>query len=216
MHRIQTGVLLIATGLLLRDAESTYGQASGCKPPTDTTPPSRIRLDRGEYRLTLVGAAGRWKSRSTTGRLWLWPTSSMDRSPRTGQVAVGDTAKTPFYGAVEKLDFEKVGAPVSDDAGTTPASSRDPVFPGVLVLTDAPEHEATNDGVVTLDQVVLTIGTVSNERTELDVTDGAGIGLWVRHADSTGFSGTWDNWGIVVGGNGYYCAVRVGPTPPGP
>ena len=132
---------------------------------------------------------------------------------------MGDTAKTPLYGAAEGLDFKKVGAPVSDNG--TPVESRDPVFPGVLVLAHAPEHAPEPDfsgatGVFTLNHVVLVMGNVSNERTDLDVEDGSGIGLWVRHADSTGFSGTWDNWGIVVAGNGYYCAVRVGPTPPRP
>jgi len=127
---------------------------------------------------------------------------------------VGDTAKTPLYGAAEGLDFQKIGAPVPDD---TPVESRDPVFPGVLVLTHAPGPDTSGaNGVFTLNSVVLVMGTVSNERSGLEVEDGSGIGLWVRHADSTGFWGTWDNWGIVAGGSGYYCALRIGSTPPAP
>jgi hypothetical protein len=58
---------------------------------------------------------------------------------------------------------------------------------------------------------VLVIGTVSNRRDGAMITDGAGLGMWIKEADAKGFRGTFDPWGIVVDDKGHYCAQRVLP-----
>jgi hypothetical protein len=107
-----------------------------------------------------------------------------------------------LYGSIE-FDFGEIGAPICIGDTLVPApNSTDPVYPGVLLHEDLREK----------DDVVLTIGTVSNLRDDLRTKsvwlDGPGIALFVHCLTPTEFSGTWGAWGIVTDGSGYFCARR--------
>jgi hypothetical protein len=156
-------------------------------------------LKPGTYRLVLVATSGREQGASAEGELNLRPTSSSDRSPRTGQLAQDrNLAEAPLYGWSD-LDFVAVGA----SARKASASSRDPVFPGVLVrLISWQEGYPPNTPV-------LLVSTASNRRDEVLMTDGAGIGLWVRRLSDGSFAGEWSRWGIAISGSGYFCATLV-------
>jgi hypothetical protein len=160
----------------------------------------------GTYKLVLVATSGRKQGASAEGELSLRPTSSLDRSPRTGKVAQdANFVVTPLYGWSD-LDFLAVGASVASGSGGDPApSSRDPVYPGVLVrIGSLKEGYPPNSPV-------LLIATVSNRRDDVLATDGGGIGLWVRRLDKNTFAGEWSRWGLAMSGSGYFCATRVGP-----
>jgi hypothetical protein len=155
----------------------------------------------GSFRLVLVATSGRKVGGVAKGELNLRPTSSTDTSPKTGQRAQDrNIAETPLYGWVT-ADWKVVDAPVGDND----ARSRDPVFPGVLVLL-----ASFKEGYSTRTPILL-ISTVSNRRDGEVVLDGGGIGLWVRQLTDKGFAGEWSRWGIVPSGSGYFCATPVNP-----
>jgi len=58
-------------------------------------------------------------------------------------------------------------------------------------------------------QFAMVVGTLSNLRDDTGWLDGAGIVMYVRRIDEAGFRGTWQEWGIVRAGRGYFCATRV-------
>jgi hypothetical protein len=158
-------------------------------------------LKPGTYKLVVVATSGRKQGASAEGELNLRPTSPSDRSPRTGQIAQDrNLAEAPFYGWAE-LDFLAVGAPV----GNAVASSRDPVFPGVLVRLISWQEGYPEK------TPVLLVSTVSNRRDDMIVMDGGGIGLWVRRLSDGSFAGDWSGWGIAISETGYFCATLVEP-----
>src|SRR5437016_2477311 len=114
-------------------------QGSGpCRAPTvQTLKLHPLPVQSGNYELNLIATEGPKKGARATGYLSLWPTAVDDQSPATGQRAVQtDTLRQPLYGAVQ-LDFDRVAAPVVSGQPHTPdPTSRDPVYPGVLVLVD--------------------------------------------------------------------------------
>ena len=148
-----------------------------------------------------MATEGRSAGQSSTGALILRPTSTLDRSPKTGARPVRHNPNhVPLYGWTD-LDLPSVAAPVMLDDTLIPLpNSRDPVRPGVLVLIQNWEDPGRDQ------QPVLLIGTLSNLRDQVGWEDGPGIALWVRQIDTGGFSGTWGKWGILVGGRGYSCA----------
>lgn len=179
------------------------------QPATEICKPSPVGIEAagapeirpGEYLLTLVATSGSKSGSSSQGNLWLWPTSARDRSPSTGElVGSDDTNSHPLYGATN-LNFKRIGAPMDfAGRGSEPSpTSRDPVFPGVLVLRDSRE-------------TVLTIGTLSNIRDDGIRLDGSGIGLWVTESGPNSFFGEWRGWGVVEGGAGYFCSMPTNPA----
>jgi len=153
-------------------------------------------LTAGEYLLTLVATSGPKSGAQVTGPMILKKAGPKDRSPRTGEVASISYGEEPqFYGAAA-LDWSRVAAPVLEGE-PPPANSLDPIYPGVLVRSD---------GATTL----ILIGTLSNFRNGEAWLDGAGIGLTVTAASSNRVRGTWDAWGLAVGGGGRFC---IDPAP---
>ena len=112
----------------------------------------------------------------------------------------GDTAQYPLYGVMvtdsgnfTSTRVEKLKAEV------------DPIYPPVLMIA----HLQKNAPLPERYWTALLFGTVGNRRDGVLVTDGDGIGAWIREADANGFRGTFEPWGIVVDDRGHYCAYRV-------
>ena len=161
-------------------------------------------MQEGEYQIIFVATRGSDDGSFSEGRLVLKATSEEDRSPATGEVAsdFGPLSENPLYGWVD-ADLDAVGAPICHDGAEPPPDSRDPVYPGVLVLSVDWEKKYPEG------TPVLTVATMSNQRNGTISTDGCGIGLWVHEVTPEGFSGVWREWGIIRNGRGRFCAARV-------
>ena len=199
-------VLSQAVALAISLAHPLDAQAPSQCQVTDTrTSAPHAELRAGKYRLTLAASNGQWRGKEVSGSLELRKTTSTDRSPRTGQTARDSLALTPLWGATD-VKFDVVGAPVTASDTLVPApTSLDPVYPGVLVRILRPPIGANPAGIVLL------IGTLTNRRADIGWLDGPGIALAVRQVDSSGFRGTWQEWGIIMGGRGDFCAVLSQP-----
>ena len=140
------------------------------------------------------------------GTLWLRPTSVSDRSPRTGELADSSYIKAqPLYGWSD-VKFELVGAPICATAPHPPASSDDPVYPGVLVH-DLPDFAFARGAK---SQIMLTVSTLSNLRNGEDWVDGCGIVMHITSWDGQCYRGTWSKWGRRSDGSGRYCLCLKG------
>lgn len=174
---------------------SCLAQTSSCLPVSEPTKSLEgFVLKPGKYRLTLVATSGEKKGAVANGDLILIVASRQDVSPKTGKRAYEseNLADTPLYGTAS-VDFDSIAAPVFDLSGTN-----DPIYPDVLV------HVIDFKGVKR--QPVVVIGSVGNRRDGVLVIDGTGIGLFVQRISERDFAGTWDAWGLVRGGSGYFCA----------
>ena len=164
------------------------------------------RTAPGEYRITMI-AEGSSAPASARGNLWLSRTSSQDRSQAhpSARAPAGDTASAPLIGWTD-INVQKVGvlnyAPDTGQFFVPDPTSRDPLYPGVIVLI---QNWQSNHG---LRQNALLIGTFANRRPDgFDFLDGGGIALWVRRFSSGGFSGHWSRFGRRPESSGYFCAV---------
>lgn len=176
-----------------------------CDPVSDslrTTDSSR--LVSGSYRLVIVATNGARSGAKVQGTLTLRPTLGTDRSPESGRQprANENRASTPLWGYID-ADLASVGAPLPDSGNPDEpgASSRDPVFPGVLV-------HVQNWGEPSLrQQFMLTVATSFNARVDLGYVrmDGPGFIMNVREITARGFRGTWNQGGRIVA-EGYFCA----------
>jgi hypothetical protein len=81
----------------------------------------------------------------------------------------------------------------------------DPIYPPVLLIASL----SKSPNVPARDWTVLFSGTVGNRHDGVMPRDGAGLGMFVRQADSAGFRGWFEPWGIVVDDKGHFCARRV-------
>lgn len=195
--RYQAVLLVLVVGFLTL---SCVRVSSDCVPRPSCKVTSNL-LAPGSYEVVFVATHGSKAGHSTTGKLVLRTSTPDDVSPRTGET-VAESMHHRLYGSIE-FDFGEIGAPICIGDTLVPApNSTDPVYPGVLLHEDLREK----------DDVVLTIGTVSNLRDDLRTKsvwlDGPGIALFVHCLTPTEFSGTWGAWGIVTDGSGYFCARR--------
>jgi hypothetical protein len=187
-----------------RDDARAGAAAASCVPSIDAPLTRSIPpIEPGRYALTLVATVGSRRGSIGRGRLWLASTSSQDRSPRTGEhPSEADTLARPTYGATD-IDFTVVGAPISTSDPTVPSpTSLDPIYPGVLQLLANWDSDSPK-------QPILVIGTLANRRAGGVGVDGPGIGLFVRRRDAASFGGTWEAFGRLVDGSGYFCARRL-------
>jgi hypothetical protein len=154
----------------------------------------------GEYRVRWVSDTAA-TPKTQAFRLFLWPTSMRDASSATHRgPAPRDTVAHAAYGLMvpdsgnfTKQRIEEMRAGI------------DPVYPPVLLLA-----RISNDQTPPVRYwTVLLIETVGNRRDGIDVLDGAGIGMWIRDANESGFTGTFQPWGLVIDDRGHYCAQRV-------
>ena len=168
-------------------------------------------LGPGEYVLQIAAREGSMAGNTAGGRLWLLATSLTDRSVRTGRIADAnrsDPRYIPLYGWTE-VDLGRVGAPLCSDGPAPAPTSRDPVFPGVLVLTVDPAWAFEANGVVRpKDGPMLVLGTLSNMRDGAGRLDGCGIGLFAQSIGRNCIRGAWAEWGIVADGRGRFELCR--------
>jgi hypothetical protein len=170
-----------------------------CAPVTRTAidPGVRPRDLAGEYLLTLVGQTPVqivWHR-----RLWLWPTSMKDVSPRTRATPQpNDTVIHPLYG-VSIID----SGPVSPERSQQLRRAVDPIYPAVLV-----EAQQIGSTVSTeLGRTILLLGPGRRDGVHLE--DGGGTGMYLKQLDWRGFRGDFEPWGGQVDEQGYYCAERI-------
>jgi len=158
-----------------------------------TSPPNpAIRVLPGDYVLHMVATEGSKRGATATGRLWLRSMSTSGYSPTPGRPAWSPSAiSVLLYGATD-VDLRAVGAPIDPDTKHPEPTSFDPARPGVVAHAN-----------------ILRISTISNLPWDTVMSDGSGIGLGITSIDAEGFSGVWKEWGILMGGRGYFCACRV-------
>jgi hypothetical protein len=185
----------VLVGCVGAPASPSKGKLSeDCRLRSTPSAASVPTLPAGDYRLTLRADCGRRNGSSSEGSLTLVPASPTDQSSTSGTVAV-DLHGTPQLYGWTPLDFRSVDASICSDAQTPPATSRDPMRPGVLV---PPKERGAPPTIL--------IGTLSNLRTGSLSHDGCGIGLVVNDFDGSCYRGTWGKWGTFPGGSGTFRA----------
>ena len=160
------------------------------------------RAMAGEYRVQwIVDSSGyptRASQRTEHLRLFLWPTSMNDSSPRAHLRPVpNDTVAHALYGlmVVDSGEFDRTRIQQL-------RSNVDPIYPPVLLLA-GPMHSI---GVGAAG--VLLLETAGNRRDGVRSLDGTGLGMWVTQANANGFRGRFDRWGIALTDKGHFCAFR--------
>jgi hypothetical protein len=116
------------------DAQPDSSAACVDRPVAEDAPAPAVRP--GAYRLTLVptGRPAR-AGHAVTGSLWLWPARADDRSPRTGERTGGGPAARALLVGATDAPLGRAGVVLDrrDTAVFPPPTSRDPVYPGVVV-----------------------------------------------------------------------------------
>ena len=156
----------------------------------------------GEYRVHWIVDTSGYATRTPGAyrlRLFLWATSMNDSSPRTGgRPTPNDTVRHPLYGlmVVDSGEFDRKRI-------QRLRSSIDPIYPPVLLRA----------GPMPLLRIgpagILLVETVGNRRDGVRSLDGTGMAMRVIQANSNGFRGTFDRWGIARTDKGHFCAFRV-------
>jgi len=160
------------------------------------------RAMAGEYRVQWVvdssGYPPRTAPRTEHLRLFLWPTSMNDSSPRAHlRPAPNDTVAHPLYGlmVVDSGEFDRKRIQQL-------RSNIDPIYPPILLLTGPMRSIGVGAAGVLLWE------TVGNRRDGVRSLDGTGMGMWVTQANKNGFRGRFDRWGIALTDKGHFCAFR--------
>jgi hypothetical protein len=205
MHSIRwSRALVVLVILQCRVPLANVPESSAC--PTVMGPAVEAgwepRAMAGEYRVQwIVDSSGyphHTSPRTEHLRLFLWPTSMNDSSPRAHRRPVpNDTVAHPLYGlmVVDSGEFDKKRIQQL-------RSKVDPIYPPVL-LRAGPMHSI---GVGAAG--VLLLDTVGNRRDGVLSLDGMGMGMWVTQANTNGFRGSFDRWGVVLTDKGHFCASR--------
>ncbi len=197
-------VLIWVAGLGCRSASPAPVTTVPCPVVTESllTPDWNPRSLAGQFRIEWVSDTGS-THRTQRLRLFLWPTSMSDSSIRRHKSpAPGDTAMHPLYGVMVRDTGSFSSARISQlRAGV------DPIYPPILLIAMV----SKNPPMPVRYWTALLIGTVGNRRDGVMVTDGGGLGMWVRVADANGFRGTFRPFGIASDDNGHYCAQRISP-----
>ena len=148
------------------------------------------------------------RRRPVVGRLWLGPASADDRSPVTHERAAAPRVAddtVAFVGATD-ADLPRAGVYLDTTRPRVfpPPTSRDPVYPGLVVTRAVPSGRGW----------MLLVGA-ENWRAKQDVmvVDGPGAYFSVDASDGRGgFAGRWGPWGRI-GAAGHFCARYVGLAP---
>ena len=205
MHSIRwSRALVVLVTVQCRVPLANVPESSVC--PTATEPSVEAgwepRAMAGEYRVQWIVDSSVYRSRISPStehlRLFLWPTSMNDSSPRAHVRPVpNDTLVHPLYGVIvlDSGEFDR-------NRIQRLRSNIDPIYPPVLLLA-GPMHSI---GVGAAG--VLLLETVGNRRDGVLGLDGTGMGMWVTQANANGFRGSFDRWGIALTDKGHFCAFR--------
>ena len=152
----------------------------------------------GQYRVEWI-TQNDSGSRSRRFRLFLWPTSMRDSSPRRHTRNKLDTTLVPIYGATSAdsgVFTEKRIAAIR--------AATDPIYPPLLLAAPLlPEYR------VSPREFTVMMWSPQNMRDGRLVFDGTATAIFIRAADAWGFRGTFAPGGFVPPDRGYYCAWRV-------
>jgi hypothetical protein len=180
---------------------------SACRPTNEA-----LSLDEkldgmaGIYRLTLVATFGPQQGKQAGGALELWRSDTSDRSsdPRFRTIRPTNSNEfMPFVGSAD-LDFKSVGAAVRSTGGSDP-SSRDPMYPGMMVTDD---RRFDSDTQRRFREV--TIHVSDNRRDNVVVTSVLpATSLLVRRIGKDGLFGAWGSGSFDDTAGGYWCAYRL-------
>jgi hypothetical protein len=166
-------------------------------------------LSAGAYELSFVATRGSRQGKTVRGNLVLASTAKTDRSPRTGEIAKDpDIRYFPLYGWLD-ANLLEVGAPLCPGGLAPPPSSRDPVFPGVIVQAIDPAWNFGDRVKRPPGAPILAIGTLANMRNGRLGLDGCGIGLFVQAAGSGCWRGEWSEFGLQHDGAGTFSLCRA-------
>lgn len=159
-------------------------------PVTRLSPDFALRSLGGVYDLE-------WFSSSHTvrrERLWLWPSLPTDSSVALPGIrpTPNDSLRYPLWGTTT----DRAMALSAEDSLRR---HTDPLDPPVVLM--APFTRG--------DLPTLLVGTVATRRLNVLTFDGAGIGVWLSHADAAGLAGSYGPYGIIAEDSGFACARRV-------
>lgn len=196
-NKVVSGVALLLLGMAL---SIRYATVACERRATGPVAVDEASMAPGTYQLVLVATKGDRKRARAYGLLTLRQSPPDERPRPVGEVRVGwEWDPKELIGTLD-VDLSRVAAPMCGDAPDP--RSTDPVYPVVKTIDWDDRYPQGTP--------VMVVGTLSNRRDGTQACDGCGIGLFVTHADSTGFFGKWDRWGIVANGSGYFCAYRTG------
>ena len=205
MHSIRwSRALVVLVTVQCRVPLANVPESSVC--PTATEPSVKAdwepRAMAGEYRVQwIVDSSGdppRTSPSTEHLRLFLWPTSMNDSSPRAHLGPVpNDTVVHPLYGLIvlDSGEFDR-------NRIQQLRSNIDPIYPPVLLLAGPMHSIGVGAGGVLL------LETIGNRRDGVRSLDGTGMGMWVTQANANGFRGRFDRWGIALTDKGHFCAFH--------
>jgi hypothetical protein len=126
-------------------------------------------------------------------RLWLWQTLPTDsaRKPPYVRAAPDDTLRYFLWGTLRPRSVAPSGA-------DSLRRITDPIDPPVLLVAWPRSNE-----------LYLLVGTVTTRHPGMMAFDGAGVGIAVRQADTSGVAGRYAPWGITRTESGFFCARRI-------
>jgi hypothetical protein len=170
----------------------SFAQRPGrCSFPIDSLSPTLVlRSLAGVYDLEWISSSDAIRRQ----RLWLWRTLPNDRSINRPSLrpSSNDSLRFPLWG-----NLTSVTIPLAQQDSLR--RTTDPLDPPVLLMS--PWRPG--------DPPALLVGTEATRRPNVLALDGAGIGLWLSHADGGGLGGHYSPYGIVVTDSGYACARRI-------
>ena len=167
--------------------------------PPASLPPGALA---GTYTLTLVARSGDRAGNRTEGAVQLVRSDSADRGRRPDGTTVAPAPAIdnvlPLYGWAD-VTLADVGAIASRDPRT-----RDPIYPGVLVLLGPPRGATTGWGLV-----LVALGSMSRDGSQ--TLDAPTTSLYATRVDSAGMWGRWTSGGLSQISDGYFCLRRMRP-----
>jgi hypothetical protein len=192
MHRLMMLPLPLLVGIAsLLAAQDVFGSAE---------------LAAGDYSVQLSASEGSHKGAVTEGTITLVGARPTDRSPRTGEKVKDTRNRGPqFYGWIG-ADLKAVGAPLCSGGPHPSPHSRDPVYPGVVVVQVPYGANGPYTGEREIPAIL--VATLTNLRNGSMWTDGCGFAMYLLTSDGECHTGQWSEWGLRADGRGTFRLCR--------